>query len=287
MFNQLITLYTKGDVAQLSKSILHSTSWKQHDFTAFGNMQIEKLWLKSLDQFGFLTLSKKLTVSAKNYSALYIELTNDETNWSVSVSFFFEHNNVYIKRMHCIVDTVRLAQLLNQTTEDVVSKLPSPDPLLLSQFDHQMHPQSYHAVPSDIVEIPKDFEPSITQWWKIWQEKQFASIEKIYHPDANVTISGSGTSQGYIALRQFQLTLHNRINRNYCQLENICVDEKQGTVAIKWQIDGDINDSGVIKRIRIPVTSFLRIEKALIVEEQLQVDWLAISKGFNIPYPVV
>ena len=110
MFSKLIELYTRGDIAQISSSILHSTSWKQHDFTAYGNMQIEKLWLKSLEQFGFLTLSKKQTVKGEEFSALYFELTNDETNQSVSISFFLEHNNVHIKRLHCIVDTVRLAK---------------------------------------------------------------------------------------------------------------------------------------------------------------------------------
>ena len=72
MFNKLIDLYTKGDIAQLSQSILHSTSWKQHDFTAYGNMQIEKLWLKSLEQFGFLTLSKKQVVQGKEFSAIML-----------------------------------------------------------------------------------------------------------------------------------------------------------------------------------------------------------------------
>ena len=97
MFNKLIELYTRGDIAQLSPNILHSTSWKQHDFTAYGNMQIKKQWLKSLEQFGFLTLSKKQTVQGEGFSALYLELTNDETQQSVSLTFFLAHNNIHIK----------------------------------------------------------------------------------------------------------------------------------------------------------------------------------------------
>jgi hypothetical protein len=283
MFNKLIELYTRGDIAQLSSSILHSTSWKQHDYTASGNKQIEKLWLKSLEQFGFLTLSKKTTVHSNELSAVYFELLNSKANKSVAVSFFFEHNNVHIKRLHCIVDTVSLAQLLNLTPEQFVAGLPSPDPLLLSQFDHQMHLQNYHAIPSDICDMPKAIEQAITQWWNIWQEKHFASFEKLYHSDAEVTIAGFGTNQGYNALRQFQLKLHNRMNRNYCQLEHMCVDEKQGTIAIQWHIDGDYLDGDTIKRVRIPITSILRLENNLIVEEQLQVDWLAICKGYSLP----
>ncbi|NQY89716.1 MAG: nuclear transport factor 2 family protein [Colwellia sp.] len=287
MFNNLIELYTRGDIAQLSSNILHSSSWKQHDFTAYGNMQIEKLWLKSLEQFGFFTLSKKQTVQGKEFSALYFELKNDEANQSVSITFFLEHNNIYIKRLHCIVDTVRLAQLLNLTPEQVIAELPSPDPLFLSQFDHQMHPQSYHARPSDICDMPKDIDQVITQWWSIWQEKHLASFEKIYHTDAQVNIAGFGSNQGYQALRQFQLKLHNRMNRNYCQLEQLCVDEQQNTIAIQWHIDGDYLENDTIKRIRLPITSIIRLENNLIVDEQLQVDWLALCKGFNLSYPFV
>jgi hypothetical protein len=287
MFSELIELYTRGDIAQLSSKILHSTSWKQHDFTAFGNMQIEKLWLKSLEQFGFLTLSKKQTVQGETFSALYLELTNDKTKQSVSVTFFLEHNNVHIKRLHSIVDTIALAKLLNLTAAQVVEKLPSPDPLFLSQFDHQMHPQSYHAVPSDICDMPKGINQVMTQWWNIWQEKHLASFANIYHADAQVNISGFGTNQGYAALRQFQLKLHNRMNRNYCQLEQLCVDEKQNTVAIQWHIDGDYIENEIINRVRIPVISVIRLENNLIVEEQFQVDWLALCKGFNLSYPFV
>jgi len=285
MFNNLIELYTRGDISQLSSNILHSSSWKQHDFTAYGNMQIEKLWLKSLEQFGFFTLSKKQTVQGKEFSALYFELTNDEANQSVSITFFLEHNKVHIKRLHCIVDTVRLAQLLNLTPEQVIAELPSPDPLFLSQFDHQMHPQSYHAMPSDICDMPKGIAQVMTQWWNIWQEKHLASFEKTYHADAQVNISGFGSNQGYGALIQFQLTLHNRMNRNYCQLEQLCFDEEQNTVAIQWHIDGDYLESDTIKRIRIPITSIIRLEHNLIVEEQFQVDWLALCKGFDLSYP--
>tara|TARA_B110000114_G_scaffold101427_1_gene106782 strand:+ start:2080 stop:2943 length:864 start_codon:yes stop_codon:yes gene_type:complete len=287
MFTNLIELYTRGDIAQFSSNILHSTSWKQHDFTAYGNMQIEKLWLKSLEQFGFFTLSKKQTVRGKESSALYFELTNDEANQSVSMTFFLEHNSVHIKRLHCIIDTVRLAKLLNLPPSQVIAELPSPDPLFLSQFDHQMHPQSYHAVPSDICDMPEGIDQAITQWWNIWQEKHLASFEKIYHADAKVNISGFGTKQGYGALRQFQLALHNRMNRNYCQLEQLCVDEEQNTIAIKWHIDGDYLENNTIKRIRLPITSILQLENNLIVEEQFQVDWLALCKGFNLSYPFV
>lgn len=287
MFNQLIELYTRGDITQLSSNILHSTSWKQHDFTAYGNNQIENLWFKSLEQFGFLTLSKKQTVISDQFSALYIELTNDETNQSVSATFFLEHNNVHIKRLHCIVDTVKLAKLLNLTPAQVIDELPSPDPLYLSQFDHQIHPQSYHAIPSDICDMPEDVNQVMTQWWNIWQAKNLAGFENIYHVDAQINISGFDANQSCITLRQFQLRLHNRIRRNYCQLEHMCVDNIQQTIAVEWHIDGDYIENDSVNRIRIPITSVIRLENNLIIEEELQLDWLAICKGFNLSYPLL
>lgn len=286
MFDQLIELYTKGDIKQLSNKLLHSSAWKQHDFTAYGNMQTEKLWLSSLEQFGFLTLMKKLTVHGSTYSSIYFELSNQEEN-KVSVSCFFEHNNTHIKRLHCVVDTLALSKLLNKTPQQVMSLLPTPDPLQLSQFDHQLHPQSYHAMPSDVADLPKEINDTVSQWWSIWQEKQLINIDKVYSSQAKIDIAGMETSQAPSTLRNFQLKLHNRMNRSYCQLEHICFDEAQNTVAVQWHIDGDYLDAGTIKRIRIPVLSLLTLDNNAIVEEQLQVDWLAVCKSFNLSYPFV
>ena len=77
------------------------------------------------------------------------------------------------------------------------------------------------------------------------------------------------------------------MNRNYCQLEHLCVDEEQNTIAIQWHIDGDYLENDTINRIRIPIISVIRLDNNLIVEEQFQVDWLALCKGFGLSYPFV
>ncbi|WP_083690240.1 nuclear transport factor 2 family protein [Colwellia sp. UCD-KL20] len=289
MFNQLIALYTEGDLAQLSSRILHSTAWKQHDFTAYGSMQINKLWLKSLEQFGFLEVTKQQEIQGDNFSALYIELSkkSTSTNENVSITFFFEHNNEYIKRLHCVVDTLALAKLLQQEPSVLIDALPTPDPLLLSQFDHQLHPKSYHATPNDVCDLSSSISDTVNQWWNIWQEKQLASFKNIYSDSAKIQIAGFGSHEGFKQLRDFQLKVHNRMNRSYCQLENICVDKAESSLAVKWHIDGDYIDSGKIKRIRVPVISVLTIENKRIVEEQLQIDWLALYKQYDLSYPFV
>ena len=287
MLTSLIELYTKGDLAQLSNKLLHSTSWKQHDFTAYGHLQAQNLWLNSLAQFGFLSLTKQQLVQGNNFSALYLELTDDASGKSTSLSLFVEHNDNYIKRVHCNVDTVALAQLMNISPQALIAQLPSADPLRISQFDHQLHPQSYHAMPDDLCELPQSMGIVITQWWNIWQHKDLSGLAAIYRQDAKISIAGFDAIQNHIGLRDFQLQLHHQINRSYCQLENICVDKERRTVAISWQIDGDYKLKGAIKRLRIPVISILTIDNNVIVEEQLQIDWLAICKGFDLPYPLL
>lgn len=287
MFNQLIELYTKGDLAKLSANILHSTAWKQHDFTAYGNMQIEKLWLKSIEKFGFLQVTERQEIQGEQFSALYIELSNEDESEKVSIAFFFEHNNHHIKKLHCIIDTLALAKLLKQNVTTIVNALPASDPLLLSQFDHQLHPKSYHATPNDITVLPISMSNTVNQWWNIWQEKQLANFDNIYDSAAQIQIAGFGVNEGFHQLRHFHLKLHNRMNRSYCQLENICFNEAENSVAIKWHVDGDYIDEEIIKRIRIPFISILTIKNGLVVKEHLQADWLALYKQYKLDYPFV
>jgi len=292
MFNELTALYTEGDLAQLSSRILHSTAWKQHDFTAYGDMQINKLWLKSLEQFGFLQVTQQQEIQGENFSALYLTLSTalsgkKDKAKHVSVTFFFEHNNQHIKRLHCVVDTLALAKLLKQEPRVLLKALPTPDPLLLSQFDHQLHPKSFHATPKDVCELPHAISDTVNQWWNIWQEKQLASFKNIYSDNAIVQIAGFGSQQGFVKLRDFHLKIHNRMNRSYCQLENICIDKAGSSLAVKWHLDGDYINKSAIKRIRIPVISVLTLENKLIIEEQLQIDWLALYKQYALSYPFV
>jgi len=287
MFKQLIELYTHGDLDKIRGNILHSTAWRQHDFTSYGNSQIEKQWLKSIEQFGFNQLESSLTVSGDNYSALCFELSNKNNEGHINISLFFEHNESHIKRVNCIVDTISLAQLMNVNNEELINILPIPDPLLVSQFDHQLHPQSNHAKPKDLVSLPSEMAAAVDRWWNIWQASQLAGFDTLYEKSAHVNIAGSGAKNSYEQLRNFRIKLSNALGRSYCQLENICFDPTEKTVAVSWQIDGDYLDNGIMKRIRIPVMSFLTIEDGKISGEKFQVDWLSLSKRFQLQTPLL
>jgi len=282
MFQELTDLYTLGDLDKIRSKILHSSSWKQHEFTAYGNAQIEKMWLKSLELFGFSKVVQSQFIDGKGTSALYLKLTKSQEKEPISLSIMFEHNQTHIKKVHCIVDTKSLTKLLQITEQALLPLLPSVDPLLISQFDHQLHPQSYHAVPSDICTLPANISSAVEAWWHIWQANQVASFNEIYAKDADIFIAGKDSRQNVEQLRNYKLYLNNRLGRSYCQLETISVDEKNSQVAISWQIDGDFQDIEKTKRLRVSAHTYLTIENGKITAEKLLIDWLAIQKRFQL-----
>jgi len=286
MFQALSDLYTLGELDQVKQKLLHTTSWKQHEFTAYGQSQIEKAWLSSIALFGFSHLLEKQFIKGEKHSAIFLKLAN-KNNDELSFSLIFEHNKDVIKRVNCIVDTQRLATFAQVSVDEILASLPTPDPLFISQFDHQLHPQSYHASPNDLAELPESMNEAISTWWSIWQANKVSAFNELYHDDATALISGdnatgnSDTSAAQ-ALRQFKLQLVNRVTRSYSQLEQIALDESANALAIAWSIDGDFIDDGVTKRVRIPVQSFLTIKDNKIVDEKLNIDWLALKKRFNL-----
>lgn len=282
MFQELTDLYTLGDLDKIRSKILHSSSWKQHEFTAYGSAQIEKMWLKSLELFGFCTVVESQFIHGDGTSALYLTFVKSEDNIPISLSIVFEHNQTHIKKVHCIVDTKSVAKSLQITEQALLLLMPSADPLLISQFDHQLHPQSFHAQPGDVCSLPSNMINIIDAWWHIWQANQVASFNEIYAEDARIIIAGEDNPQNVGQLRNYKLRLNNRLNRSYCQLESIAVDKKHSQVAVSWQIDGDFQDGDKTKRLRLAVHTYLSIENGKITSERFVVDWLAIQKRFQL-----
>ncbi|MFT5635372.1 MAG: hypothetical protein ACI89T_000808 [Cognaticolwellia sp.] len=287
MFQALTDLYTLGDLDKIRSKFLHSSSWKQHEFTAYGNAQIENIWLKSLEQFGFSKITQSQFIEGKRTSALYLELVKDQESSPIALSILLEHNQTHIKKVRCILDTKGLAKSLQITEQALLPLLPTADPLLISQFDHQLHPQSYHAVPSDICSLPPSIASAVETWWHIWQANQVASFNDLYAKDADIFIAGKESRQNVAQLRNYKLYLNNRLGRNYCQLESISVDEKNSQVVISWQIDGDFQDIDKTKRLRVSVHTHLTIENGKITAEKLLIDWLAIQKRFQLTSSLV
>ena len=117
MFQALSDLYTLGELDQVKQKLLHTTSWKQHEFTAYGQSQIEKAWLSSIALFGFSHLLEKQFIKGEKHSAIFLKLAN-KNNDELSFSLIFEHNKDVIKRVNCIVDTQRLATFAQVSVDE-------------------------------------------------------------------------------------------------------------------------------------------------------------------------
>jgi hypothetical protein len=281
MFQELTNLFTLGDLDNTRKALLNTSSWKQHEFTAHGHAQIEKSWLNSIELFGFSKVIESQAIDNDNLSALYLKLSNSDDKL-MSLSLIYEHNKQFIKRVSCIIDSKSLAKFSKISEHELLTRLPTPDPLFISQFDHQLHPESFHALPNDIATLPEGINDAVQSWWHIWQENQLSSFNDIYLATAKISIAGYDEPQTIEQLRNYKLKLNNIISRSYCQLEHIAVDQKGASIAVSWQIDGDFIDGGKTKRIRIPVQSFLTIENNKIIDEKLMIDWLALKKRFSL-----
>lgn len=286
MFKEILDLYTRGDLDNLKQKILHTSSWKQHEFTAYGSSQIEKLWLENISQFGFGEIINHQEIKGDKHSALYLEIKKNDNETPVKLGLFFEHNDSHIKRVNCIVDTLSLRDQIQCSDQGLLNKLPEVDPLLISQFDHQLHPYSYHAQPSDLINLPDSIKETVNQWWHIWQANQMATFEQLYGLESEVVLPGETGQKGYQAIRKFRLVLNNKLNRSYCQLTAITFDESNNSVAALWEIDGDYVYNNNTIRVRVPVLSFLTIEDGKIIKECIQIDWYALMKRFNISKPI-
>lgn len=281
MFNALINLYTQGDIAGLQSKLLHSSAWQQHCFTAYGNTQISRLWMQNLNEFGFSELVSSEQIDNGEFSALLCCFKQNNNDKTIRVAFNFEHNGEFIKRVNCHLDSSSYSTYLQLDDEELMDNLPSADPLVIAQFDHQLHPQSFHANPSDLADLGSN-EDSVNAWWTIWQNQQFPIIKSIYAEDAIVSLPTPNTTNTTTSLRNFILSLGQTLNRSYCQLERVIVDKNnRDKIAIVWQIDADITENGDIIRIKVPVQSFLTLNNGLIKQEQIVIDWHAVMKRFN------
>lgn len=289
MFNAFINLFCHGDINALKAKFLHTTSWLQHDSTAYGETQIGQLWLQSLQDFGFGELIESQRVNDGEFSALHCKFKGLNNENIVRVAFLFEHNQQYIKRVNSIFDSYRLLNYLQLQEEQLMARYPSPDPLIIAKFDHQLHPKSFHAIPTSICDKLNDTDGFVLDtWWSLWQKQNFPAISQIYSDDCKVDLPTPEITTSTYDLRNLALNLTLQLNRSYCQLEQVIVDlNNHGKIAILWQIDGDFNDNGNIIRIKLPVQSMLTIDNGKIIEESMMIDWHSAMKRFGLSQGII
>lgn len=276
--NAIEALFVDGAIDLLRAKLLHSSSWQQFGFTAYGPDQIQTLWLRTFQQVGPCKLVGRQQQSTGLQHALHLSLQPlDDEQALLQVVVTFEANQTHIKKANCI--------LAFETAEGFPqSQLPTPDPQVLSQLDQQQHLHTSHATPIDVCPALSRDAPElaevVSQWWQTWSTRQLSQVPALYADDAKVCVL-----QGEADCSVSTLTaLHNHLNvellRNYKQLSSVVFDAAKGQVAVEWMIDADIPDSQ--QRIRIPVVSLLTIANKTIHSEFLLIDRHMLLSRYHI-----
>jgi hypothetical protein len=203
-------------------------------------------------------------------------LTFEPTNQHGTINYVFwlETNQLMVKSVLAIVDTVQLAVASVKELKQISDSLPTADFLMISDYDQQDHLQHDIAWPSKLISKNNEKAEILDGWWAIWNQKQLANINKFYNADAVINLSGNKLPQKKALLFDFVLSKANKLTRTFTQLEDIAVDGQH--VAIKWFLDGDEASS----KIRLPFITLLTIENNKITSDTTTCDILAFNKHF-------
>ncbi len=282
IFDALLALFTKGDMLTVRSKLLHSASWQQALFTAYGESQQSRLWINWLNRCGLSDLVEvRVLNNGSGNSAILAELKPQKGQTPIRVMLFVEHNSLNIKQVDLTIDTMTLKESLDTNSDELSTWWPSPDPLLISDYDQQIHPQTSHAKPSSIMSSGAKNVQTLESWWEIWQLMQLSHIQSIYQKNAKIYLPGEQQGTSTFALFEHVTQLMNRLHRHYCQLEQVITDpEEPGCVAVKWYVEGDIKSGRNVSRVRLNLMSFLELSDDKIAKEYLLFDDVAYQKQF-------
>ncbi|MEM5551123.1 hypothetical protein WNY63_10325 [Pseudoalteromonas neustonica] len=285
MINAIIDLYTKADIQTISNKLLRSSRWQQHHFTAMGSLQAHPLWLSFLAQYGVSELLSKTHNKGGELETLQLVLQPKKLQNPVRLSFVIKHNGTFIKSVKCVIDTLLLASnvyssesVINNTT--VIPKLPKSDPIVVSDLDNQLHPTTFHAIPSAICSLTSLTAQVLDTWWQIWQKNHLANFEDLYTKNATVVLAGNNEIQSKNALFDHHLALSQTLSRRYAQLETVQFDAHLNQAVVCWTLDGTFNTKHI--RVRQQMLSIICITDNQISSEVMQFDTLALNQQFDL-----
>ncbi|WP_099035599.1 nuclear transport factor 2 family protein [Lacimicrobium alkaliphilum] len=282
MYQVISRFFTQADVKSLQQALLHSTCWSQGQRHVYGQTQQKQLWAKWLAHVGLVKQAEPVVIDtgAQQRFVLY-QLSNGER--SLSVGAWLYHNHSHIKSLEIVLDTEELAEFSNQNLEQLKDWWPSPDPLVLSDFDQQCHPHTRHAVPADLLTIKGQPVAQLEQWWSIWQRFNLAAVSHLYAADCDWQYPSQQVRKPADLITLVAM-MNTRLTRSYAQLEKILIDAStQKKVAIGWRIEGDMLDNnGNPIRVRLPITSYLELSSQGITKERLLFDEAAFQKAFAV-----
>ena len=279
MFGHITNLYTEGDLNGLRGHLLHSTAWIQHQQTAYGEEQITRIWMTWLANCGLSTCKEQVVISNNEQSLILLSLLPDKGGNEVRLGLWAWHNEQYFKRMVCQVDTslMRLATGLDEAA--LMEMLPSPDPLIIGDYDQQEHPHHVDVEPGDLANLGDQVVPVLKGWWTLWQREQLANIRRFYSEDALIQLPGMPGNASHQDLLSCCSDWFMRLSRRFCQPESvICDAHDPGSIAVLWNMEGDMPAANGIRRVRMPVINLLQIADGRIQRDTMLADPLALQK---------
>jgi hypothetical protein len=279
MFDHITNLYTEGDLNGLRRHLLHSTAWIQHQQTAYGEEQITRIWMTWLANCGLSTCKEQVVISNNEQSLILLSLLPDKGGNEVRLGLWAWHNEQYIKRMLCQVDTALMRSATGLDEAALLAMLPSPDPLIIGDYDQQEHPHHVDVEPGDLAKLGDEVVPVLKGWWMLWQREQLANIRRFYSEDALIQLPGVPGSASQQDLLSFCSDCFMRLNRRFCQPESvICDTHDPGSIAILWNMEGDMPAASGIRRVRMPMINLLQIADGRIQRDTMLADPLALQK---------
>lgn len=287
IFDAVTQHLSLGDTETLKSALLHSASWQQNLNIAYGDSQLNALWLSWFRHCGLVAISELKKIDTKqNLCAMTFSFTPDKCQQQVRALVIIEHNSVSIKRVEFMFDTQLLADSLQDRHDNqsaALAWLPAPDPLQLCDLDQQLHPHTTHAAISDLLAGHTNSE-LLDEWWQIWQSIKLDNILRCYHNNAQIFLPGRAKAQSKSELFSYVSTLLGQLRRHYCQLVEIIAPESDAnTVVVKWHIEGDYVDNTGTRRVRLNMYSHLQLGEQEIIAESVYFD----QHAFNNRYPNV
>ena len=283
MYDHITNLYTEGDLNGLRGQLLHSTAWIQHQQTAYGEDQITRIWMTWLANCGLSTCKEQVVISNNEQSLILLSLLPDEGGNEVRLGLWTWHNEQYFKRIVCQVDTSLMRSATGLDEAALLEMLPSPDPLIIGDYDQQKHPHHVDVEPGDLAKLGDQVVPVLKGWWTLWQREQLANIRQFYSEDALIQLPGVPGSASHQDLLSFCSDWFMRLSRRFCQPESvICDTHDPGSIAVLWNMEGDMPAANGIRRVRMPVINLLQIADGRIQRDTMLTDPLALQKSLLV-----
>jgi len=283
LFGHITNLYTEGDLNGLRGHLLHSTAWIQHQQTAYGEEQITRIWMTWLANCGLSTCKEQVVISNSEQSLILLSLLPDKGGNEVRLGLWAWHNEQYFKRMVCQVDTSLMRSATGLDEAALLEMLPSPDPLIIGDYDQQEHPHHVDVEPGDLANVGDQVVPVLKGWWTLWQREQLANIRRYYSEDALIQLPGVPGSASHQDLLSFCSDWFMRLSRRFCQPESvICDTNDPGSIAVLWNMEGDMPAADGIRRVRMPVINLLQIADGRIQRDTMLADPLALQKSLQV-----